>query len=267
MNIIVDAVNSSLMNPDDCGDSKTASVRRWWHLLKAICWDSNEGGYWLARTFPWGGETVMYWMKVRSWQVWAAGLQRVKTTSHSPFTLGVLSCVCVCDPNPLNKMTEDFRTTRLKNCLSVSALKWLFSIIKPVEILQFDVFSCCSDSWRLCASRFLVSFSWKISRSFCFCAGFIFPFALPKSRQKSFKIAGASQIKVKNTQFTSKCQTTWKGINYTWVNSQKHISIPGLTARLKIICLRLLNGCWRSAGGDGAISYFCCAVVILFTLK
>lgn len=28
MNIIVDAVNSSLMNPDDCGDSKTASVRR-----------------------------------------------------------------------------------------------------------------------------------------------------------------------------------------------------------------------------------------------
>lgn len=54
MNIIVDAVNSSLMNPDDCGDSKTASVRRWWHLLKAICWDSNEGGYWLARTFPLG---------------------------------------------------------------------------------------------------------------------------------------------------------------------------------------------------------------------
>lgn len=28
MNIIVDAVNSSLMNPDDCSDSKTASVRR-----------------------------------------------------------------------------------------------------------------------------------------------------------------------------------------------------------------------------------------------
>lgn len=237
-----------------------------------ICWRpfvgilTKEGIDWLGPP-PWGGETVMYWMKVRSWQVWAAGLQRVKTTSHSPFTLGVLSCVCVCDPNPLNKTTEDFRTTRLKNHLSVSALKWLFSTIKPVEILQFDVFSCCSDSWRLCASRFLVSFSWKISRSFCFCAGFIFPFALPKSRRKSFKIAGASQIKVKNTQFTSKCQTTWKGINYTWVNSQKHISIPGLTARLKIICLRLLNGCWRSAGGDGAISYFCCAVVILFTLK
>lgn len=28
MNIIVDAVNSSLMNPDDCSDSNPASVRR-----------------------------------------------------------------------------------------------------------------------------------------------------------------------------------------------------------------------------------------------
>lgn len=66
-----------------------------------ICWRpfvgilTKEGIDWLGPP-PWGGETVMYWMKVRSWQVWAAGLQRVKTTSHSPFTLGVLSCVCVC---------------------------------------------------------------------------------------------------------------------------------------------------------------------------
>lgn len=169
-----------------------------------ICWRpfvgilTKEGIDWLGPSPGAGRQWCIGWRwgADRCEQQACRGL-KPPVTAHSHWESSAV-CVCVCDPNPLNKTTEDFRTTRLKNYLSVSALKWLFSIIKPVEILQFDVFSCCcSDSWRLCASRFLVSFSWKISRSFCFCAGFIFPFALPKSRQKSFKIAGASQIKVK----------------------------------------------------------------------
>lgn len=45
---------------------------------------TNEGIDWLAPAC--GGKTVMYWKKVKSWQISAAGLQRVTTTNHSPFT-------------------------------------------------------------------------------------------------------------------------------------------------------------------------------------
>lgn len=48
--------------------------------------------------------------------------------------------------------------------------------------------------WFLLAERFPGLFVSALEGG---SAGFIFPFALPKSRQKSFKIAGASQIKVK----------------------------------------------------------------------
>lgn len=75
------------------------------YLLKAVRWDPNRGGYWLAHTCL-QRKTLIYWMQVKSWQISAAGLQRVKTTNHSPLRL-----------QKHEKM--DFRPRHLNNCISL----------------------------------------------------------------------------------------------------------------------------------------------------